>query len=101
MNSENTDKEKNNLSENKKSKKRGRKRKRSGLNENRENNKDANCHDRYSDDNMRKKCKNIITKFALEFLNKKIKEKYNDDLGKGKFKKQLKILNQEEKAILQ
>ena len=99
-NSENTDKEKNNLSENKNSKKRGRKRKRSGLNENenQENNKDANCHDRYSDDNMRKKCKNIITKFALEFLNKKIKEKYNDEIGKGKFKKQLKILNQEEKV---
>ena len=47
---------------------------------------------------MRKKCKNIILKFALEFLNQKVKEKYKGDIGKGKFKKQLKILNQEEKV---
>ena len=47
---------------------------------------------------MRKKCKNIILKFALEFLNKKIKEQYDGNIGKGKFRKELKILNQDEKV---
>ena len=96
----NNTKDKNNLNGNKESKKRGRKRKRSDINEldKKEKNKDSNTHDRYSDDNMRKKCKNIILKFALEFLNKKIKEQYDGNIGKGKFRKELKILNQDEKV---
>ena len=96
----NNTKDKNNLNGNKESKKRGRKRKRSDINESdkKEKNKNSNIHDRYSDDNMRKKCKNIILKFALEFLNKKIKEQYDGNIGKGKFRKELKILNQDEKV---
>jgi len=96
----NNTKDKNNLNGNKESKKRGRKRKRSDINESdkKEKNKDSNTHDRYSDDNMRKKCKNIILKFALEFLNKKIKEQYDNNIGRGKFRKELKILNQDEKV---
>ena len=96
----NNTKDKNNLNGNKESKKRGRKRKRSDINESdkKEKNKNSNTHDRYSDDNMRKKCKNIILKFALEFLNKKIKEQYDGNIGKGKFRKELKILNQDEKV---
>ena len=96
----NNTKDKNNLNGNKESKKRGRKRKRSDINESdkKEKNKISNIHDRYSDDNMRKKCKNIILKFALEFLNKKIKEQYDGNIGKGKFRKELKILNQDEKV---
>jgi hypothetical protein len=55
----NNTKDKNNLNGNKESKKRGRKRKRSDINESdkKEKNKNSNTHDRYSDDNMRKKCK--------------------------------------------
>ena len=96
----NITKDKNNLNENKEFKKRGRKKKGSDIDEidKKEKNKDGNSHDRYSDDNMRKKCKNIILKFALEFLNEKIKEKYDGTIGKGKFKKELKILNQNEKV---
>ena len=78
-------------------KKRGRKRKRSDISEY-ENKEDKKSHDRYSDDNMRKKCKNIILKYALEFINKKIKERYKGGIGCGKLKKQLKILNQQEKV---
>ena len=96
----NISKDKNNLNENKEFKKRGRKKKGSDIDEidKKEKNKEGNTHDRYSDDNMRKKCKNIILKFALEFLNEKIKEKYDGNIGKGKFKKELKILNQNEKV---
>ena len=42
----------------------------------------------------------MILKYALEFLNKKIKEIYNGNIGKGKFKKKLKILNQDKKVNL-
>ena len=42
----------------------------------------------------------MILKYALEFLNKKIKEIYNNNIGKGKFKKKLKILNQDKKVNL-
>ena len=57
------------------------------------NNKEK-VHDRFSDDNMRKKCKNLILKFLLEFINDKIKIKYNYNIGHGKSEKALKILNQ-------
>jgi hypothetical protein len=82
---------------NKEEKKRGRKRKRENNDDN-ENIEDKKGHNKYSDDNLRKKCKNIILKYALEFVNKKIKEKYKNNIGHGKFKKELKILNQEKKV---
>ena len=50
--------------------KRGRKRKRNEFNIN-ESIKDVKSHDKFSDDNLRKKCKNIILKLALEYINKK------------------------------
>jgi hypothetical protein len=79
--------------------KRGRKKKRDITNVNGDNmEKEKRAHNKYSDDNMRKKCKNIILKFALEFLNKKIKEQYDNNIGRGKFRKELKILNQDEKV---
>ena len=34
----------------------------------------------------------------MEFLNKKIKEQYDNNIGRGKFRKELKILNQDEKV---
>ena len=82
---------------NKEEKKRGRKRKRENNNDN-EYSVDKKAHNKFSDDNLRKKCKNTILKYALKFINEKIKEKYKNKIGHGKFKKELKILNQEKKA---
>ena len=56
------------------------------------------AHDKFSDDNMRKKCKNTVLKYALEFINKKIEEQYKDNIGHGKFKKELKVVNQKNKV---
>ena len=82
--------------------KRGRKTKRNDsiLTDKNDKIKVKDVHDRFSDDNIRKRCKNMILKYALEFLNQKIKEIYKGDIGKGKFKKKLKILNQEKKVKL-
>ena len=82
---------------NKEVKKRGRKRKRENNNDI-EDSVDKKAHNKFSDDNLRKKCKNTILKYALKFINEKIKEKYKNNIGHGKFKKELKILNQEKKA---
>ena len=82
---------------NKEEKKRGRKRKREDNNDN-ENSEDKKAHNKFSDDNLRKKCKNMIIKYSLEFINEKIREKYKSNLGHGKFKKELKILDQENKV---
>ena len=71
---------------NKEIKKRGRKREREN-----NNNEEIKPHDKFSDDNLRKKCKNIVLKYALQFINRKIKEKYKNSIGHGKFRKELKI----------
>ena len=73
----------------KRSKKLGRRTKRdSGIsldedNTNTINNQDPKVHDKFSDDNMRKKCKNVILKTLLRFINNKIKILYDNDLGHG------------------
>ena len=82
----------------KENKKRGRKRNRDDINNNENIDDDKKFHDKFSDDNLRKKCKNIILKYVLEFINKKIKEKYGFNIGHGKFKKELKMLNQDNKV---
>ena len=79
---------------NKELNKRGRKRKRNDTNDNPK----KKTHDKFYDDNLTKKCKNIILKYALKFINKKIEEIYKDDIGYGKFKKELKIINQKNKV---
>lgn len=50
-------------------------------------------HNKFSDDNLRRKCKHLILKSLFEFINKKIKEIYNE-IGYGIFKKKLLIINQ-------
>ena len=92
-NSINTMNIKNNKKNNKDTTKRGRKRKREDIDDN-----DKKTHNKFSDDNLRKKCKNIVLKSILEFINGKIKEQYNNKIGHGKFKKELKILDQEKKV---
>jgi hypothetical protein len=37
-------------------------------------------------------------KYALKFINEKIDEKYQGDIGQGKFKKKLKIISQKNKV---
>jgi len=81
---------------NKKENKLGRKTKRESKVEDKY--KKENTHDRFSDDNMRKKCKNIIIKHLQQFINDQIKEYYKDNKGNGSNKKELKILGQGERA---
>jgi len=44
-----------------------------------------------------KKCKNLILKCLLEFINDKIKVEYNNNIGHGESEKSLKILSQKYK----
>ena len=74
-------------------KKCGRKTKRT----NSENNKQTE-HNKFSDDNIRRKCKHLVLKNILDFLNKSIKEIYNGNIGQGIFKKELQTLNQSQKS---
>ena len=78
------DKEKN------KKKKCGRKRVRS------EDNKSE--HNKFADDNIRRKCKHLVIKNSFEFINAQIKKKYNGNIGNGIFKKELQTLNQSQKS---
>ena len=67
---------------------------------NNDNNNDNNninnsiVHDKFTDDNMKKKCKNIVLKCILEFINNKIKKLYNNDIGHGNSEKNLKTLGE-------
>ena len=62
-----------------------------------DSNENEKVHDRFSDDNMRKKGKNLILKCLLEFINDKIKVEYNNNIGHGESEKSLKILSQKYK----
>ena len=50
-------------------------------------------HTKYADDNLRRKIKNLVLKYALEFLNEKIRVLYKGNIGKGISKKELVPLN--------
>lgn len=83
---------------NKERKERGRKKNKDLINVNGDGTeKEKITHNKYSDDNMRKKCKNIILKYAFKFINAKIKEIYKGNVGAGRLKKQLKVLKQNNK----
>jgi hypothetical protein len=55
-------------------------------------------HNKFSDDNLRRKCKHLVLDSAFNFINDKIKEKYNGNIGNGRFVKQLLILNHKQKS---
>ena len=57
-----------------------------------------NEHDKFTDDNARRKVKRIVFTHLLKYINKQIKIKYNGKIGKGTFKKELQILNQSQIA---
>ena len=55
-------------------------------------------HNKFANDNLRKKSKHIILSEILTFLNLKLKEIYKNDLGNGILLRQLLTLNHKEKA---
>ena len=55
-------------------------------------------HNKYSDDNLRRKVKHLTLKKLLDFINTKIEEKYNTNLGYGVFIKKLLTINQKQKS---
>ena len=66
----------------------GRKRK------NKENKKE---HDKFSDDNIRRKCKHLVLQNVMNFINEKIYNMYEGKIGNGIFRKELKTLNHNQK----
>ena len=55
-----------------------------------------NGHTKYSDENSRRKIKRMIINELLDFINLKIVEKYNSNIGNGMLKKKLMKINQEQ-----
>ena len=60
-------------------------------------NKNQTQHNKFSDDNIRRKCKHLVLKNILDFINENIKRIYNGNIGQGIFKKELQTLNQSQK----
>ena len=56
------------------------------------------AHNKFSDDNLRRKCKHLILKTTLDYINDQILQKYNNNVGNGIFRKQLLTINQKQKA---
>ena len=54
-------------------------------------------HTKYSDDNVRRKCKHIVLFNVMKFINNKINEKC-DNIGKGILIKKLLVINQKQIA---
>ena len=80
-------------SKNKSNKKKcGRKRNRPDTDDNQEE------HNKFSDDNIRRKCKHLVLNNCLKFINFKIDKIYNGNIGVGVFQKKLKTLNQSQKS---
>ena len=55
-------------------------------------------HNKYSDDNIIKRCKHLVLKYTLEFINNKIKKVYNGNIENGPVKKELQIINNSQKS---
>ena len=60
------------------------------------NNDNKDAHNKFSDDNARRKVKRIIFTHLRKYINNQIKIKYNGNIGNGIYKKELYILNQEQ-----
>ena len=63
----------------------------------RKNDDTPGSHNKYSPDNILRKCKHIILSQLMEFINNKIKDIYNGKIGNSIFKKELLTLNKEQK----
>ena len=59
----------------------------------RKNDDSPGLHNKYSSDNLIRKCKHIILSKVMDFINQKIKDIYNGKIGDSIFKKELLTLN--------
>jgi len=64
----------------------------------RKNDKVETYHNKYSDDNIRRKCKHIVLNSVMEFINEKIKILYSGNIGNNIFRKEIKTLNKAQKS---
>ena len=55
-------------------------------------------HDKYSDDNLRKKCKHLVLDSLMEFINKTIHNIYGGNIGNNVYRKELLTLNKSQKS---
>jgi hypothetical protein len=53
---------------------------------------------KFSDDNLRRKVKHLVLSDTMKFINNKINEFYEGNIGNGLFRKKLLIINQKQKA---
>ena len=58
-------------------------------------------HNKFSDDNIIKKCKHLVLKYSLEFINSQIKKVYKENIGNDLLKKKLRIINSSQIANAQ
>ena len=61
-------------------------------------NKEIKEHNKFSDDNIRRKCKHLVLKNTLSFINEKIFIMYGGKIGDGILRKELKIINHMQKS---
>ena len=61
------------------------------------NKRNKNPHTKYSYDNLKRECKHLVIENAMSFVNKKIFEAYNGNIGEGILEKKLFKLNQNQK----
>ena len=55
-------------------------------------------HNKFTCDNLIRKCKHLVLKSVLNFINNKIKDIYKNNIGYGILLKQLLIINQKQKS---
>ena len=68
------------------------------LGKKRKRNDGAGSHNKYSDDNIRRKVKHLVLSDTMRLINKRIYEIYEGNIGNGIFKKELLTINQKQKA---
>ena len=62
------------------------------------NNSGKKKHTKYDDDNLRRKCKHILINSVFNFINEKLVNIYNNNIGKGYLIRQLRTLEQKKKS---
>ena len=55
-------------------------------------------HNKFSDDNLRRKCKHIVLLSIMEFINEKIYSMYKGNLGNNIYRKEILTLNKSQKS---
>ena len=63
----------------------------------RETNKSEKTHNKFSEDNLKRVCKHLVIENVMKFLNKKIYNAYDGNIGDGILKKELVKLEQSQK----